>query len=238
MPRGTVIRLLLLVALLVAGIVFIWRTPIEPSRVTLLVTAVICAVTAIYAGITYEIFLQNQAMSQATTESAKVMERSLRFSYAANLLYRTLNTKDPTLATRVGFIPVDNDDYKRAMREYGEAGQQKEFVFAVVQNVGRGLATNVSVDARYNITDTNNANSTYLMTKQAAAQILEPGKAIALCIYVSRVPTADDRVEIISATITASDSYRDALSELPNTTTIEPRNHQRESDQGCLIHIA
>jgi len=75
------------------------------------------------------------------------MERSLRFSYAPNLLYRTINTKDPTLGSKKGFMPVDNEDYQGALREHNSGGQPEEFVFAVVQNVGRGPATNLVIEA-------------------------------------------------------------------------------------------
>jgi len=238
MSRGTVIRLVCVSILLVAGLVFIWRTPLDPSRATLFVTAVICSATTVYALITYEMLLQNQTMARAASDSTKVMERTLRFSYAPNLLYRTLNTKDPTLQARKGFAPFNNEDYQRALREFGEGGQQKEFVFAVVQNVGRGPATGLTMEAEYNIWDTSNPNKNYSVSRTASIQILEPNNAVAVCIYVSNVPTSDDRVELVSACLTASDFYRDALGESAQKIIIEPKKHQFELEPGCIIRIA
>jgi hypothetical protein len=237
MSRGTALRLISAAVLLMIGFRFVWHTQMDPSRAALLVTAVICAVTAVYALITYEILLQNHAMARAATESTRVMERSLRFSYAPNLLFRTLNTKDPKLRTRDGFTPLDTQDYRRAMTEYNE-GQQTEFVFAVVQNVGRGSATNVSVEAKYTILDSSNANRSYSITKQASVQILPSNQAIALCVFVSKVPTGDDRVELISASVTASDYYRDALREPLERIEIDPTTHRAESEPTCVIQIA
>jgi len=149
----------------------------------LYITAIIGAATTVYALITYEMLLQNQTMAQAAGDSTKVMERTLRFSYAPNLLYRTLNTKDPTLQTGKGFTPFNNDDYTRALREFNEGGQPKEFVFAIIQNVGRGPATNLTMEAKYNVWDTNNPNKNYSVNRTASMQILEPNNSVAVCIY-------------------------------------------------------
>jgi hypothetical protein len=238
MRAGTLARLAVVLVLLTAGFVFIWRTQLDPTKATLLVTGAIGAVTAIYALFTYEILLQNQAMAQAATDSTKVMERSLRFSYAPNLLYTTLNTKDPTLKSRKGFAAINNEDYERALKELAGGGQQMEFVFAVVQNVGRGPATNLRINAQYSVSDTSNPNKNYSIKKDASVQILQPENAIALCIYVSKVPTADDRVELVYAHLRTSDFYRDALGEPAQETKAEPKNHHFESEPGCILRIA
>ena len=68
------------------------------------------------------------------------MERSLRFSHTPNLLYETVNTKDPTFKSAAGsyvIVPLKNEDYSRALTEFSAGAEQKEFVFAVVQNKGQ-----------------------------------------------------------------------------------------------------
>jgi hypothetical protein len=166
------------------------------------------------------------------------MERSLRFSYAPNLLYRTINTKDPTLGSKKGFMAFDNEDYQGALREHSSGGQPKEFVFAVVQNVGRGPATNLVVEAQYDVRDSTNPMKNYSVKREASIPILEPDKAVALCVYVSKVPTSDDRVELISATFAASDFYRDAMREPAQEIKVVPGNHHFESEPGCIVRLA
>jgi len=232
-------RLALVALLLVVALVYVWRTKVDPSRVGLFVTAVIGAVTTIYALFTYEMLLQNQAMAKAAVESTTVMERSLRFSHTPLLLYRTVNTKDPTFSGRAASLtPIDNDDYKRARAEYAGGGEQKEFVFAVVRNKGQGAATNLSIEAEYKITDSSNPNRDSSVAKQASVQILEPEKAVALCIFISKVPTADDRVALVSARLTTSDFYRDAINEPPQQIDIDIRRHHVELEPGCVIRVA
>jgi len=237
MSRGTIVRFAVIALLLIAGYVWVWRTRVDPSRATLLVTAVIGSVTAIYALITYEILLRNSAMANAASESTALMERSLRFSYAPNLLYQTINTKDPKLRAKKGITPIDNDDYRRAMKEYTEGEEQTEFVFAVVRNVGRGAATNVAIDAQYRVWDSSSANQGLSVTRQASVQIVPSDQAIGLCIFVSKVPTGDDRVELISASVSASDYYRDALREPAQKLEIDRNTHRTESDPTCVIQI-
>jgi hypothetical protein len=237
MSGGTIVRFAVVVILLGAGLVWVWHTQLDASRAVLLVTAVIGGVTAIYALITYEILLRNSDMAKAASESTALMERSLRFSFAPNLLFRTLSTKDPKLQNREGFTPFQNEDYRIAMRQYSEGQQQTEFVFAVVQNVGRGSATNLSIEAQYRIRDSSSANPSYSVTKQASVQILPSDEAIAVYIFVSRVPTTDDRVELISASVTASDYYRDALHEPLLKMNIDRDTHRTESDPTCVIPI-
>jgi hypothetical protein len=182
--------------------------------------------------------LQNQAMAKAAVNSSVLMERSLRFSHTPNLLFQTINTKDPTFPTRKeSLTTVDNDDYKRALSEFS-AGQQKEFVFAVVENKGQGAATNLTIDVVYNITDSSNPNRNTSVTKQASPQILEPGKAVALCIFISKVPTADDRVALVSAHLTTSDFYRDAIGESAQQINIDVSKHHVETEQGCVVRVS
>jgi hypothetical protein len=232
-------RLTLVTVLLAVALLSVWRTKVDPSRVSLFVTAVIGAVTAIYALFTYEMLLQNQAMAKAAVDSSTLMERSLRFSHTPNLLYQTINRKDPTFKVPAGSVtPVDNDDYKRALTEFGTGDQQKEFVFAVVQNKGQGPATNMNIEAVYNITDSSNPNRDAQVTKQASVQILEAGKAVALCIFISKVPTADDRVALVSARITTSDFYRDAISEPSQKIDVDIMKHHVELDPGCVVRLA
>jgi hypothetical protein len=231
------VRLVIVLTVLAVGLVIIGRTRADPGRVTLFITATIGGVTAIYALITYEMLLQNRSMAQAATDSVRVMERSLRFSFAPNLLFRTLNTKDPSLKGKEEFTAIDNEDYKRALREYsGE--RQKEFIFAIIQNVGRGSATNLTVAAQYNVWDTSSPNAHYSLHKDASIQLLEAGKAVALCVYVSKLPTADDRVELVSATIGLSDFYRDALDESAQQIRIDPAAHHIETEADCVVRIA
>jgi hypothetical protein len=231
MSLGRSSRLAVVITLLGVGFLWIHRTAIEPARVSLYVTAIIGAVTTIYALFTYEILLQNQAMVQAT-------ERSVRFSYTQNLLYRTVNTKDPRFQSAPDVTPVDNEDYRRALAEQGNEQQQTEFVFAIVKNVGRGAATGLVVEAQYKITDSSNVNKEYSVTKRASVQILEPDRASAICIFFSKVPTRDDRVVLVSATITTSNFYRDALNEPAQKIRIDPRNHHADCEQACVVQVA
>jgi hypothetical protein len=239
MSRGRLVRLAVAAALLCGGFYWIHGTSIEPGRVSLYVTAIIGAITAVYALFTYEILLQNQAMAQAAVDATKLTERGLRFSYTQNLVYRTLNTKDPLFRSTPGITPIDNEDYRRAIADQDdEQRQQTEFVFAVVKNVGRGAATSLSIEAQYDITDSSNVNKEYSVAKKASVQILEPNMGAALCIFFSRVPTRDDRVVLVSATITTSNFYRDALKEPLEETRIGPTNHHVDSEAACLVRLS
>lgn len=230
-------RLSLVTIFLAVALVCIWRTKADPTRIGLFVTAVIGAVTTIYALFTYEILLQNQEMAKAAVDSSKVMERSLRFSHSPNLLYQTINTKDPTFQAKAAFLtPIDNDDYKRARAEL-TGGGQKEFVFAVVQNKGQGAATNLNIDTVYNITDSSNPNRNTSVTRKGSSQILEAGKAVALCIFISKVPTADDQVALVSARLTTSDFYRDAINEPAQQIDVDIHKHHVESEPDCVVRL-
>lgn len=231
MRWATRIGIAVVVLALGVGLRFVWTAKLDPSRATLVIAAVVCAVTAIYALLTYE-------MASSTTQSTTIMERSLRFSYAANLLFRTLNTKDPTFKDKAGLRPIDSEEYRRAIREYVEGQSQTEFVFVVVQNLGRGAATNVAVDVRYEVVDGSSANKRYSVERRASEQILRPDEAVALFVFVSKVPTSDDRVKLISARISASDYYRDAVGERPHNLEVNWETHHTESDTGCVIKVS
>ncbi len=222
-------RLAAVIVLLSAGLFWIHQTSIEPARVSLYVTALIGGITTVYALLTYEILLQNQAMARAT-------ERSLRFSYAQNLLYQTVNTKDPRFRSRLDLTPIDNQDYRRAIAELSDE-QQAEFVFAVVKNVGRGSATNLKIEAQYSITDNSSVSKEYSVTKNATVQILEPNRAVALSIFFSKVPTRDDQVRLVSAKMTTSNFYLDALYEPDEEIQIDASVHQVDCEQSCVVRL-
>ncbi|MGD1106112.1 MAG: hypothetical protein ABR865_03645 [Terracidiphilus sp.] len=231
--------MLVVVILLVVALVWVSQTDARPERVSLFVAAVIGAVTAIYALFTYEMLLQNQTMAKAALDSSVLMERSLRFSQTASLLYETRNTKDPTFKSAAGHVtPIENEDYKRALTEFSEGGAQMEFVFAVVKNMGQGSATNLSIEASYNLIDSSNPNRESTVTKRASVPILESRKGVALCIFISKVPTPDDRVSLISAHLAAGDFYRDAIKELPQQVDIDPHTHHFERAADCVVRLA
>lgn len=238
MSGARVIRILIVLLLLVVSLIWVWQTQATPERVTLVITAVIGGVTMIYALFTYEILLQNQKMAEAASNSSELMERSLRFSHTANLLYETINTKDPTFrSTNGSVIPIDNDDYKRALTEFNEGGEQKEFVFAVVKNKGQGAATNISIEAVYSVIESSNPNRDSSITKHATVQILEPKAGAALCIFISKLPAPADRVSLVSAHLTTGDFYRDAIKEPPQQIDIDLRAHHVEQAANCVLRI-
>jgi hypothetical protein len=237
MTAGRFFRLAAVIVLLLAGFIWIHRTAIDLSRVSLYITAVIGAVTGIYVLVTYEILLQNQAMAKAALDSTTLTERGLRFSYTPNLLYQTLDTKDPTFQKKKDIIPVPNDDYRAALAEYSTDQQQKEFIFAIVKNVGRGIATNLKIVAQYDIVDNSSVAKKYSVTRDASIQMLEPDHAIALMIFFSKVPTRDDYVRLVAATLATSDFYRDALGEPVQEIVIESGNHHADREPDCLIQL-
>jgi hypothetical protein len=79
MSFGRKERLGLVISFLALAFVWLYRTKIDPGRVSLFITAVIGAVTTIYALFTFEILLQNQDMAKAAVDSSRFMERGLRF---------------------------------------------------------------------------------------------------------------------------------------------------------------
>ena len=237
MRAGRFFRFAAVFVLLAVGLVWIYRTPIDSTRASLYITAVIGAITTVYALFTYEILLQNQAMAKAAVDSTTLTERGLRFSYTPNLLYQTLNTRDPTFQTKKEITPILNEDYKAALAEHSSEQQQKEFVFAIVKNVGRGTATNVRISAQYQIVDSSSVSKRYTVTKEASIQTLEPACAIALTVFFSRVPTRDDQVRIVSASLSTSNVYRDALHEPAEEIVINIDNHQTDREPDCLIEL-
>jgi hypothetical protein len=237
MSWGTAIRQLLTLIVIAAIFAFAWRTKLSPERVTILLTAAICAATVLYASLTFEILLRNQSMAKAASDSAKLMERGLRFSNAANLHYQSIITKDPKFVNQKGFTPVENEDYSNAMRLLQGNEQQMEFVFCVVQNLGHGAATNLRISAEYKVQDTSNPITHINVSKVADVQLLEPGKSVALLIYLFKVPTTDDKAEIVRAEMRSSDTYRDAVEEQPITIAIDSQAHHFRADAGCIAHL-
>lgn len=231
------LRRVLLSLLILAVLAFLGFYPRDDARATRWATIVIAAVTAVYALTTYEILRQNKLMADAAMETTRIMERSLRFSFAPNLLFSTLVTKDPTLSKYAGYSPHKNADFARAMQEFVGSGQQTEFVFAVVRNVGRGPGTKLTLQASYNIRDTANANYQYAVVRDASMPLLEADRAVCLLVYVSKVPTADDRVQLVSATIFASDSYRDAQNESAVEVGVDILKHVVEKEQTCILPV-
>ena len=239
MARARALRMLIAAAILATALVWVWQTDAKPERVNLSIAAVIGAVTAIYALLTYEILLQNQTMAKAALDSSTFMEQSLRFSHTPCLLYETVNTKDPTFrSTQGSVVPFDNADYKRALNEFNKGEGQNEFVFAIVKNKGQGAATNLDIEAVYNITDSSNPNRETSVTKQASIQILESKAGVALCILISKVPTADDRVTLVSAHLKAGDLYRDAIKEPAQQIDIDAQTNHLEQAADCVLRLA
>lgn len=237
MSPGTVARQILTLFVIAAIFTFAGLAKLSPDRVSLFLTAAICAATVLYASLTFEILLRNQSMARAASDSAKLMERGLRFSHAANLHYQTIITKDPTLQNIKGCAPVENDDYLNALRlAQGNAGQI-EFIFCVVQNVGHGPATNLNISAEYKVQDTSNPISHINVQKVADVQLLEPSKSVALLIYLFKVPTTGDKAEIVQAVLRSGDAYRDAIHEQPITIVINSQDHHFKSDVGCVASL-
>lgn len=240
MWAGTISRMVVTALVIAAVFVFAIRSKIEPNRISLLLTAAICAATVLYAWITFEILLRNQAMARAASDSAKLMERGLRFSNASDLYFQTMITKDPLLQNRKGCTPINDEEYQNALRlVQGSAGpQQIEFVFCVAKNVGQGAATSLKISAEYHVRDTSNAIANLNVNKSADVQLLEPGKSVALLVYVFKLPTANDKAEIVHATMRSSDAYRNAIQDPPITVSIGRDEHHIDPDAGCVARIA
>jgi hypothetical protein len=239
MSIARTIRIILAIGLVAGGFFWVLRTDAKPEKVNLIIAATIGAVTTIYALFTYEILVQNQKMAKAALDSATYMERSLRFTYTPNLLFRTMNTKDPTFSSLQGTItPIENADYKRAVAEYTSGNEQKEFVFALVENKGQGMATKLDIEATYDITDSSSPNRESSVTKRTSVQILEPNKGIALCIFISKIPTPDDQVTLVSARLISSDFYRDGIGEPLRELVIDKKAHHVELASNCVVRLA
>lgn len=236
MRRGQIIRLLTLSSILVAGLIWTAVTKIKPERASLLVTAVIGCLTAIYALLTYEILKQNQTMAEAALESAKLTERGLRFSYSSNLILTTVSTRTTQVEEiRSGISAVKNEDYDRAIAIPVGPAEQPEFVFAIVENKGRGVATNVVLEAEYRVVDSSNPNRESVLTKRANVSVVEPNSGIALCVFMAKTPTPADTVVLLKAQITGSDFYRDAIGETAQTTKIEASSHNVVQGEDCIV---
>lgn len=236
--NATVIRLLIVVGPLIWALHWVWNTDVRPEKVSLAIAAVIGAVTTIYALFTYEILLQNQKMASAAFASTKLMEQNLRFSHSPNLFYKTISTKDPNFDPTKHIFPINNDDYKLALSVFGEGGVEREFVFAIISNKGRGAATNLTVDTIYNVINNSSTTREATLNKRAAVPILEPNSAVALCIFITKIPTPGDRVTLVSASLIAGDFYRDSIKESPQTIKIKPTIHQVEPETNCVVLLA
>ena len=232
-------RLLIVVGLLAAALFWVWKTDVKPEKVSLAIAAVVCGVTVVYALFTYEILVQNQTMAKAALDSSDLMEKSLRFSHTPNLLFKTISVKDPTFAT-LGkvIVPIDNADYQRAVAEFRGGGAQCEFVFALISNEGQGAATNLKIEATYRVSDSSNINPEANLVKHASVQIVAPKTSAALCIFISRIPTADDRVTLVTASLSAGDFYRDAVKEAPQKTQIDAATHHIERETNGVVNLA
>jgi hypothetical protein len=239
MDKARIIRLSSAAALLLGSIFWYVRTSRKPDEVTLLVTFVICVVTAVYSLLTFEILLENQSMARATRESAALMEKSLRFPSSAHLSFRTVGTKNPHVDQFLqGVSPYQNADFSRAI-EISEGGNSEaDFVFAVVENKGPGAATKLKINAQYAIVDSGSENKNLNVQKTAALPILGVGAGIAICVFISKLPTAGDGATLISATIENSDFYRDAISEPVLSEAISKTDHQTELLVGSKLKIA
>lgn len=230
-------RPLLLVVGLGVCLYAIWRIQLPEPEMSKLSSLVIILITGVYAIFTFEILLANRAMAETSNRSARIMEQSLQFSLAPNLVFFTTVTKDPSLTSIPKCRVLDNDDHRRALRELATGSGQMEFVYGVVRNIGRGSATKLAFAANYKIKDTANPNATYSVERRGNVQSLDPESAVAFCIYIAKVPTPDDHVEFIRAEFSTSDSYRDASSEPKVTRVFKPEDNEVMKDEECLLRV-
>lgn len=229
MNKLRMVRLSVGFCIVLCACIWFKHTQRRPDDVTLLVTFVICVVTAVYSLLTFEILLENQAMARATKDSALLMEKSLRFPSSAHLSFRTVGTKSPQISELIpGVSPYKNVDLSRALEVAQGGNSEADFVFAVVENKGPGTATKVKVDASYAIVDSGSDNKNVNVRKTANIPILEAGSGFALCIFISRLPTPGDGASLISANIEHSDFYRDAIGDSAQTVAISNADHQTE----------
>jgi len=233
------LRMFILCVALAFALAWAWRTNLRPDRATLLITAVIGAVTAVYALFTYEILLENQTMANAALESAKLTERSLRFSHSGNLTFATRSTRVAQIETELTNVyPIKNKDFERAVAMAAEGGEQTEFVYAIIENKGKGAATNVRVEAEYKILDSSNPNGESVLLKHAVIPLIEPSLGIALCVFMAKTPTPNDSVSLIKAKITSSDFYREAISEPVLVNIVLPERHHTDQASSGVIRLA
>ena len=111
---------------MIGALVYLWFAPMDNSKAMRLATIVIAAVTTLYAFFTYAIMRQNKTLAEAAMQSARTMEQSLRFSHAANLLFFTRNTKDPTFQGETSLTPIGTEEYRHVLREHQKGAGQKE----------------------------------------------------------------------------------------------------------------
>ena len=128
-----------------------------------------------------------------------------------------------------------NEDYLRAYKDLPAAAQGVEFVFAVVRNVGKGSATKVHLQARYEITESANPNFRFSVSRAATVALLKPDKSLALIIHVARAPAVQDGAELISATLSCGDFYRDALGEAPQEHSFTAASNSVQVNAGCKL---
>lgn len=239
MNKLRMVRLIVASCLVLCACIWFKHTQRKPDDVTLLVTFVICVVTAVYSVFTFEILLENQAMARATKDSALLMEKSLRFPSSAHLSFRTVGSKNPQISEVLpGVAPYKNVDYSRALEVAQGGNSEADFVFAVIENKGPGTATKVKVDASYAIVDSGSDNKNANVRKTANIPILEVGSGFALCIFISRLPTPGDGASLLSANVENSDFYRDAIGDSTQIAAISSVDHQTELLAGSTLRIS
>lgn len=84
------------------------------------------------------------------------------------------------------------------------------------------------MDAAYAIVDSGSDNRNANVIKTVNIPILESGSGVAICVFISRLPTPGDGASLVSARIESSDFYRDALGERPQLLEIGHADHQTE----------
>lgn len=223
----------------ISGLVYLsLYADIEYRRATLLLTAIIAGVTIVYALITYEILVMNERTAGAAKASASAMEQSLRFSNTANLVFLTQSTKDPLFTEKPEVVVLRNEDYERALEEHQKGVGEKEYVFAMLENIGRGPATTLEFEVTYKVNESQNPNNTYELKRKGRAPVLGAGKTLAVVVYVSQSPDPQDHVALEAAEYKASDLYRDALSEPRVTKSVKPSGHTVEKGAHCVIALS
>lgn len=236
--KATTLRVIVIGLALAFVLHYIWKSQLDPSHTSLLLTMVSVALTAVYVVLTFEIVLQNQKMTHAAFESAGVMERSLRLSYSPSIALVTCVTKYPELAElEFHCSPIKNDDYDRAIKEHPAGDRSMEFVFAIIRNVGTGKATKLQMSVRYEVQEQANPNLKYSVAKEASIPLLESGQALALIIHICRTPSAGDGVKLQSASIQWGDFYRDALLEAAQVQEFTAANSSTSKDRECTLII-
>jgi hypothetical protein len=236
MKSPRTIRMVALLSLLSAGGIWALKSHLDVNHISATASAISALVTVVYALLTYEILLENQIMAKAALTSASYAERSVRFAHSSNIVYTTFSTKTPDIhLSHPSLRIIENEDYRRAMDLQEQ--EQAEFVFAAVENKGPSVATRVAFEANYLITDSGALMKDALTKKSASVPLIDPQSGVALCIFISRVPTPDDGVRLSSARIMFSDFYRDAVGEESKVEEIRADNHQAWRTPGGVLNI-